>query len=139
MYYFGSSGAAGIETARDRDQRGLFGEQKGETMASGLEFVKYAAEQMRDTGTITYRKMFGEYGVYCDGKFFAVICGDQLFLKITEAGRAVCPDLKEAPPYDGAKPYFLVEEVDNRELLGRLAAATCRELPAPRPKKRKKE
>ncbi len=108
-------------------------------MASDLEFVKYAAEQMRDAGTITYRKMFGEYGIYCDGKFFGVICGTQLFLKITDAGRAVCPELKEAPPYDGAKPYFLVEEVDNRELLGRLAAATCRELPAPRPKKRKKE
>jgi TfoX/Sxy family transcriptional regulator of competence genes len=26
-----------------------------------------AADQMRGAGEIAYRKMFGEYGVYCDG------------------------------------------------------------------------
>lgn len=108
-------------------------------MASRLEFVEYAAEQMRDAGHITYRKMFGDYGVYCDGKIFALICDDQLFLKITEAGRAVCPDLEEAPPYEGAKPYFLVEEIDDRELLARLVIETVRELPAPKPKAGKKK
>lgn len=107
-------------------------------MASRPEYAEYVADQMRDAGNITYRKMFGEYGVYCDGKIFALICDDQLYLKITEAGRAVCPDLEEAPPYEGAKPYFLIEEVDDREFLTRLVAETCRELPEPKPKKRKK-
>ena len=41
-------------------------------MASSLEFVQYAADQLSDAGTISYRKMFGEYGLYCDGKFLAV-------------------------------------------------------------------
>lgn len=108
-------------------------------MASRPEFVEYAADQMRDAGHITYRKMFGEYGVYCDGKIFALICDDQLFIKITEAGRAVCPELEEAPPYEGAKPYFLVEEIDDREFLTRLVTATVRELPAPKPKTGKKK
>lgn len=107
-------------------------------MASRPEYVEYVTDQMRDAGNITYRKMFGEYGVYCDGKIFALICDDQLFLKITEAGRAVCPDLEEAPPYEGAKPYFLIEEIDDREFLTRLVVETCRELPEPKPKKRKK-
>ena len=38
-------------------------------MASSIEFVQYAAEQMSDVGEITYRKMFGEYGLYCGGIF----------------------------------------------------------------------
>ena len=48
-------------------------------MASHQDFVDYVAEQLREAGTIRSRKMFGEYGLYCDGVFFAVICGDQFF------------------------------------------------------------
>lgn len=51
-------------------------------MASSKEFVEYAMEQLRDVGLVSYRKMFGEYGWYCDGKFLGVICDDQLFVKI---------------------------------------------------------
>lgn len=107
-------------------------------MASREEFVNYAAEQMKDAGEITCRKMFGEYGVYCDGKIFALICDDQLFLKITEEGRKVCPSLQEMPPYEGAKPYFLVEELDDRELMTRLVKETVKALPEPKKKKKKK-
>ena len=42
-------------------------------MASKPEFVQYIADQLSDAGAITYRKMFGEYGMYCDGKIFALI------------------------------------------------------------------
>lgn len=107
-------------------------------MASKPEFVQYVADQLRDAGDITYRKMFGEYGVYCDGKIFALICDDQLFIKITEAGRQMAPHLEEAPPYQGSKPYFLIEDVDNRAFLTEFTIATCKELPAPKPKKSKK-
>jgi len=107
-------------------------------MASGLEMVEYAVEQLGDAGEIRYRKMFGEYGIYCDGKFFAMVTDDQLFIKITEAGRKAWPDLAEAPPYEGAKPAFLIEDIENREMLTKLAVETCRELPVPKPKKPKK-
>lgn len=83
--------------------------------------------------------MFGEYGVYCNGKIFGVICDDQLFVKITEAGRKTCPDLTEAPPYEGAKNYFLFEDVENKEMLTKFVAATYQELPEPKPKKRAKK
>ena len=106
-------------------------------MASKEEFVTYVTEQMKDGGEITCRKMFGEYGVYCDGKIFALICDDQLFLKITKEGRKICPDLQEALPYEGAKPYFLVEELDDRELMTRLVQETVKALPEPKKKKKK--
>lgn len=108
-------------------------------MASKIEFVEFVTDQLRHAGTITYRKMFGEYGVYCNGKIFALICDDQLFIKITEAGRKICPDLSEAPPYDGAKNYFLVEDLENQELLTALVTATCKVLPEPKPKKKREK
>lgn len=104
-------------------------------MSSKLEFVEYIAGQLREAGDITYRKMFGEYGMYCDGKIFALICDDQLFIKITEAGKQFAPELETAPPYEGAKPYFLAADVDDREFLTEFVRRTCEELPARKPKK----
>lgn len=106
-------------------------------MASRPEFVQYIADQLSGAGNITYRKMFGEYGIYCDGKIFGVICDDQLFVKVTEAGKRLGPDLETAAPYEGSKPYFLVENVDDQGYLTRLVTGTCQELPAPKPKKPK--
>ena len=106
-------------------------------MASQQAFVEFVVDQLQEAGDIASRKMFGEYGLYCDGKFFAMICDNQLFVKITDRGRNRFPDLPEAAPYPGAKPHFLVENVDNRELLTALTTATCQALPMPKPKKGK--
>ena len=54
-------------------------------MASSLEFIQYICNQMRFAAPVTYRAMFEEYGLYAEGKFFASICDDQLFLKPTGA------------------------------------------------------
>lgn len=104
-------------------------------MASSMEFVNYVKEQLRDAGDVMCRKMFGEYGIYLNGKIIGVICDDQLFLKITEAGKRIYPEGEEAPPYDGAKPYLLVEDIDDGDFLTRLTQAVYEELPEPKPKK----
>ena len=96
-------------------------------MASNPEFVQYIADQLAPAGQVTYHKMFGDYGV----------CDDQLFIKITKEGAALAPQLPKAPPYDGAKDYFLYEDVDDREHMIAFVQATCRELPMPKPKKKK--
>ncbi len=101
-------------------------------MSSRLEFVEYVAEQCRGAGEITFKKMFGEYGLYCNGKIFALVCDDQFFVKITKAGERW--NLPKKPPYDGAKDYFLVEDVDNAEFLAELVSETVKELPEPKPK-----
>lgn len=106
-------------------------------MASNPELVAYIADQLKGAGTVTYRKMFGEYGMYLDGKILALICDNQLFIKITEAGKAMRPELEQAPPYEGAKNYLLVEDIDDTAALTELVTATCKELPEPKPKKTK--
>lgn len=108
-------------------------------MASDSDFVEYVADQMGDAGPVSYKKMFGEYAVYCQGKVVALVCDNQLFVKPTAAGRAFIGDLVEAPPYPGAKPSFLIGAgMEDRDWLGRLIGLTARELPLPKPKKRKK-
>ena len=98
-------------------------------MASDIEFVEFITEQMEDAGEITFKKMFGEYGLYCNGTIMALICNDQLFIKPTEAGRSFIKDEVEAPPYPGAKPYFLIEDqCDDREWIGNLVKLTVKEL-----------
>ncbi len=44
---------------------------------------------------------------------------------------------QEGSPYHGAKPHFLIEELEDRERLAELVQVTCRELPMPKPKKKK--
>ena len=105
-------------------------------MASSKEFVDYVAGQMCGAGEISYRKMFGEYGLYCDKKFVGVICDDALYIKPTQAGRERLPEVVEAPPYAGAKPYFFIEDVEDAPLLCALVSATAAALPLPKPKKR---
>lgn len=94
-------------------------------MASHPDFVAYVAEQLREAGSIRARKMFGEYGLYCDGVFFAVICDDQFFVKITPEGEAAFPGLPKTPAYDGARDSFLVEDVEDRALMTELVRVTC--------------
>jgi len=107
-------------------------------MASDLEFVEYVCDQIGDAGAISLRKMFGEFAIYCNGKVIALVCDNRLFVKPTAGGRALIEDLVEAPPYPGAKPYFLIaDRLDDRPWLCGLMCATAAELPAPKPKKRK--
>lgn len=97
-------------------------------MASHSDYVEYVVEQLRSAGSIRARKMFGEYGLYCDGTFFAVICDDQLFIKITSQGEMAFPDLPKAPPYEGAKDSFVVEDVDDPTMAVELTRITCETL-----------
>lgn len=101
--------------------------------------VEYVVDQMAAAGPVSFRKMFGEYGIYLDGKMFALICDDQLFIRPTEAGRALLGTVTEGSPYPGAKPHFVIagDQFDNRDLLGQLARATADALPMPAPKKPK--
>lgn len=108
-------------------------------MASDIGFVEFITEQMEDAGEITFKKMFGEYGLYCNGTIMALICDDQLFIKPTEAGRSFINDVIEAPPYSGAKPYFLIEDqFDGREWICDLVRVTVKELSKVKPKAKRK-
>jgi TfoX/Sxy family transcriptional regulator of competence genes len=106
-------------------------------MASDQKFVDFVVDQIENAGEITAKKMFGEYGIYADGKIFALICDNKLFVKPTQSGREFIGDVVEAPAYPGAKPSFLIEDkIEDREWLSELIRISVKELPMPKPKKK---
>lgn len=108
-------------------------------MASDLDFVQHVCDQLRDVGAVSFRKMFGEYALYVDGKVAALICDNRLFVKPTEAGRRLLDDPVEGPPYPGARPHLVLDDhLDDGDLLSDVLRATAAALPEPKPKKPKK-
>jgi TfoX/Sxy family transcriptional regulator of competence genes len=107
-------------------------------MSSDESFVTFIVDQIEDAGAISYRKMFGEYAIYSDGKVVALVCDNQLFVKRTDAGRTFIGAAVEAPPYPGAKLSFLIEDnLDDREWMSQLIRITANELPTSKPKKKR--
>ena len=104
-------------------------------MASDKEYLDFVVDQIENAGQITYKKMFGEYGIYSDGKLFALVCDNKLFIKPTGAGKNFIKDVVEAPPYPGAKLSFLIEDkLEDREWISNLVRITVKELPEPKKK-----
>lgn len=108
-------------------------------MATEKEFVDFVIDQIEEAGEITAKRMFGEWGVFSGGKIFALICDSKLYIKPTEAGRTFIGNPVEAPPYTGAKLSFLIEDkLEDREWLSELVRISLKELPEPKPRKKKK-
>ena len=106
-------------------------------MATDQSTVDFLADQLTRLPSIRTRKMFGEYALYCDEKVVALICDNQLFVKPSPADAAFKDRCSEAPPYPGAKNYWLVPEDlwEDREWLADVIRQTADALPAPKPKK----
>ena len=106
-------------------------------MPNDQEFLDYIMEQLEELEDVRYRKMFGEAALYYHDKVIGLICGNQLFLKQTEAGKALLKDIVLAPAYEGSKDFFVIsDELDEAQRLCELIRVTEKELPAPK-KKRK--
>jgi len=131
-------------------------------VATNADFADFVTEQMSGAGSITKRKMMGEYVVYCQEKVLALICDNKLFIKPTDSGRAFLKGSQrkrhserlldksheafsdkqwpiEAPPYKGSKNFFLIgDELEDRDLMTELIRVSYPELPMLKPKKPKK-
>ena len=102
-------------------------------MASRKSTVDFILEQIEKAGPVFAKKMFGEYGIYCDGKIVALVCDDQLFVKPTCPGRNFIGTVTEGCPYPGAKPYLLISDElwNNHQWLTTLFKISAAELPLP--------
>ena len=107
-------------------------------MATEQMTIDYLLDQLSDLPDVATRKMFGEYALYVGGKVVGLVCDDQLFIKPTGAGKAWIGTPDEVPPYNGAKPYYLVsgDHWEDRDWLAELVRQTATELPLPKPKKK---
>ena len=98
-------------------------------MACNPDFVQFIIDQCSGAGEIAVKKMMGDWCAYCDGVLFGLICDNNFYVKVTEPGKALLKEVILRPPYDGAKDYFYISEVDDRDYLASLIKATLPALP----------
>lgn len=109
-------------------------------MATQQATIDFLLDQTASAGEMHARKMFGEYALYCEEKVVALVCDNQLFVKITEQGKEfVGSGYQEGFAYPGAKPSMHINEemFDDHKWLGKLIRTTADALSAPKPKKQR--
>jgi TfoX/Sxy family transcriptional regulator of competence genes len=106
-------------------------------MATQASTIEYLLDQLVSVPHVRTRKMFGEYALYCNDKVVALICDNELFVKITESGKDFVADhYQEGNPYPGSKPWMHIDMdmTEEREWLCELIEITEEALPVPKGK-----
>lgn len=79
------------------------------------EFCDHVADLLSPLGDITYRYMFGGYGIYVDERIVAIADEGQLYLKADDENRARFEELgmerfRPFPDRDSTMPYHRVPD-----------------------------
>ncbi len=102
-------------------------------MATTPDFIQFVIEQINCGALITYRKMFGEYMVYANGKPIFTVCDNTVFVK---KSKGIAPFFENAEcgfPYEGAKEHYILD-IENTQLTNEVVKVL--EEITPLPKKR---
>ena len=83
-------------------------------MATTKEYKDFILEQL-DLLNITCKPMMGEYLLYYNNVLFGGIYDNRLLVKIVDTNNKY--NMSEQIPYETAKPMYLVDNVDNKEVL----------------------
>ncbi|MBP9711803.1 MAG: TfoX/Sxy family protein [Candidatus Pacebacteria bacterium] len=108
-------------------------------MSTQKETVEFILEKLDMPKHFAVRAMFGEYALYANGKTVALVCDDQLYVKIlptSEELEGVC-DKDQA--YPGSKLHYVVEESQLSQIpnLAEILLNISKSLPDKKPKKKK--
>ena len=96
-------------------------------MSSSKEYKEYILEQLNLLENITCKPMMGEFLLYFNGILFGGIYDNRLLVKRTETNAKY--NMQEQIPYESAKPMYLIEDIENKELLKDIIIETCKGLP----------
>lgn len=108
-------------------------------MATSVDFINFVMDQVSAAGDVSFKKMFGEYMVYLDGRACLLVCDDTVFVKILPettamfAAHDILPE--QGHPYPGAKSHYILDAGD-RDFAVRMIMELARILPLPKPKKK---
>ena len=95
-------------------------------MATSKEYKDYILEQVDLLDNITCNAMMGEFLLYYNDILFGGIYDNRLLVKIVETNKKY--NMHEQIPYETAKPMYLVDDVENKELLKEIVIETCKGL-----------
>ena len=95
-------------------------------MATSKEYKDFILEQLSLLNNITCKPMMGEFLLYYNDVLFGGIYDNRLLVKIVETNESF--NMNDAIPYETAKPMYMIEDVDDKELLKEIVIKTCKGL-----------
>ena len=95
-------------------------------MATSKEYKEFILEQLDLLDNITCKAMMGEFLLYYNDVLFGGIYDNRLLVKIVDTNKKY--NMSKQIPYESAKPMYLVDDVDNKELLKEIVIETCKGL-----------
>ena len=95
-------------------------------MATTKDYKDYVLDELSILDGITYKPMMGEYLLYYNGILFGGIYDNRLLIKIVDSNKKY--NMKKNIPYKNAKPMYLVNDTEDRELLRDIIIDTCESL-----------
>lgn len=95
-------------------------------MATSKEYKEFILEQLDLLDNITCKAMMGEFLLYYNNVLFGGIYDNRLLVKIVDTNKKY--NMNEQNPYESAKPMYLIDDVDNKELLKEIVIETCKGL-----------
>lgn len=66
-------------------------------------FVEFVCDQLEDFEIVTYKPMFGGYGLYCGALFFGIVFDGRLYFKTDAASRKIYESWESEPFQPNAK------------------------------------
>lgn len=105
-------------------------------MATTVDFIEFVCEQVRGNWDLHYKKMFGEYMVYANGKPVLLVCNSTVYVKQVEALAELMQGAAMGIPYTGAKEHYILD-IDNAELSRQVVGILEPITPLPKPRKQK--
>ncbi|MFZ4411277.1 MAG: TfoX/Sxy family protein [Paracraurococcus sp.] len=113
-------------------------------MVASESFAEFLRDQLAPLGPVTFRRMFGKTGVFCDGVMLGMVRDDLLYLRVDDGNRDTFWEAAADPPLDYRKagrsidlafwrlPERLYDEPDTFLVWARAALAAARRVAARR-------
>ena len=90
-------------------------------MVASDSFADFLRDQLAPLGRVTFRRMFGKTGVFCDGLMFAMVADDTLYVRVDAQSRGAVKEAESAPPLSYRKQgrsidlaFWPVPELESR-------------------------
>ena len=107
-------------------------------MATSRDYALFVENLFRGVDGFSMKRMFGEYGIYLQGRVLGFLCDEQILLQDTPTARKLLPNAERKELFPGSKLFIIFSDEGNHHLLQSVAQVMWEELPVPKPRKGRK-
>lgn len=104
-------------------------------MATSKEYALFVENQFRGLEGFALKRMFGEYGMYLQGRVLGFLADEQILLQSTPTAMRLLPEAERRELFPGSKLFIVFPDEGNSQLLKSVSMAMLDELEFPKPRK----